>query len=93
MSLNPGSQAQGHHTVLPVKMEHSGNFPGGPVIKTLSFYCRGPRFDPGPGMKILHAAEKKTRGTFSCQRDVCIDTYIFPDAMDQERKQLMLRVS
>ena len=48
---------------------------------------------PGPGMKILHAAEKKTKGTVSCQRDVCIDTYIFPDAMDQERKQFMPRVS
>ena len=22
------------------------DFPGGPVVKTLSFYCRGCRFDP-----------------------------------------------
>ena len=29
-----------------LKMKHLGNFPGGPVAKTLSFQCRGPGFDP-----------------------------------------------
>ena len=26
-----------------------GDFPGGPVAKTLGSQCRGPRFDPGSG--------------------------------------------
>ena len=25
------------------------DFPGGPVVKTPSFHCRGHRFDPWPG--------------------------------------------
>ena len=31
------------HTIKNVK---GRNFPGGPVIKTLCFQCRGRRFDP-----------------------------------------------
>ena len=30
-------------------------FPGGPVVRTLSFYCRGTGSIPGQGTKILHA--------------------------------------
>ena len=26
-----------------------GDFPGGPVVKTLCFHCRGCRFSPWPG--------------------------------------------
>ena len=26
-----------------------GDFPGGPVVKTLCFHCRGRRFDPWSG--------------------------------------------
>ena len=29
-------------------------FPGRPVAKTLSFHCRGYRFDPCQGIRILH---------------------------------------
>ena len=28
------------------------DFPGDPVIKTLSFHCKGHRFNPGRGTKI-----------------------------------------
>ena len=31
------------------KDEAEGDFPGGPVGKTLCSQCRGPRFDPGSG--------------------------------------------
>jgi len=35
--------------VLPSKnleINEGGDFPGGPVVKTPCFYCRGHRFDP-----------------------------------------------
>ena len=32
-----------------------GDFPGGPVVKTPCFHCRGQRFDPGWRTKISHA--------------------------------------
>ena len=31
-----------------------GDFPGGPMGKTLSFHCRGASFIPGQGTRILH---------------------------------------
>ena len=33
-------------TLPCLKMKYLGDFPGGPVAKTLSFQCRGPGFDP-----------------------------------------------
>ena len=33
------------------------DFPGGPVVRTLCFHCRGPRFDPWVGAKILPATQ------------------------------------
>ena len=35
-----------------------GNFPGGPVVKTLRFQGRGRGFDPGRGTRIPHAAQR-----------------------------------
>ena len=32
-------------------------FPGGSVVKTLSFQCRGTDLIPGPGTKIPHAVQ------------------------------------
>ena len=32
-----------------VKLKISRDFPGGPVIKTPRFHCRGHRFDPWSG--------------------------------------------
>ena len=32
-----------------VWIRRDGEFPGGPVVKTLRFHCRGPRFDPSSG--------------------------------------------
>ena len=32
-----------------MKTELGGDFPGGPVAKTLHSHCRGPRFDPWLG--------------------------------------------
>ena len=44
------------------------DFPGGPVIKTLSFHCRGHRFNPGRGTKIPTCCgvgkKKKPSGLF-----------------------------
>ena len=34
-----------------------GNLPGGPVVKTPHFHCRGLGFDPGQGTKIPQAAQ------------------------------------
>ena len=41
-------------------------FPGGSVVKTLSFQCRGTDLIPGPGTKIPHAvqhSQKKKNNT------------------------------
>ena len=35
----------------------SMDFPGGPVVKTLSFQCRGTGSIPGPGTQIPHAMQ------------------------------------
>ena len=32
-----------------LKRKGGGDFPGGPVVRTLPFHCRGRRFDPGSG--------------------------------------------
>ena len=36
-----------------------GEFPGGQVVKTLHFQCRGYGFIPGQGTKIPHGKAKK----------------------------------
>ena len=41
-----------------IRNTDSGNFPGGPVAKTLSYQCRWPGFDPWSGNSIPHAATK-----------------------------------
>ena len=33
------------------------DFPGGPVVKNLSFQCRGTGSIPGPGTQIPHAMQ------------------------------------
>ena len=33
------------------------DFPGGPVVKTLHFHCRGHEFDPGWRTKISQATQ------------------------------------
>ena len=35
-----------------------GDFPGGPVVKTLCFHCRWHGFEPGWGTKIPHAMQR-----------------------------------
>ena len=57
----PRKSSLGPPSVLPVKMEHSRNFPGGPVIKTLSFHCRGPRFDPWSRNEDLTCCRKENK--------------------------------
>ena len=47
----------------------SGDFSGGPVVKTLSFHCRGHRFDPCWGARIPHAVhcgKKKKKNGSGC---------------------------
>ena len=39
----------------------SWDFPGGAVVKTASFHCRGHGFDPGQGTKILHTVKPKKK--------------------------------
>jgi len=41
-------------------LKNSQYFPGGPMVKTLHFHCRGYWFDPGWGTKIPHAMWPKT---------------------------------
>ena len=50
----PTPAPRGHEAPLPIlqitsKMSIYGDFPGGPVAKTLHSQCRGPRFDPWSG--------------------------------------------
>ena len=40
---------------LCLKKKKSRDFPGGPVVKTPRFQCRGHWFDPGQGTKIPYA--------------------------------------
>ena len=39
------------------------DFPGGPVVKTPRFHCRGRRFDPWWGNKIPRAAQLRQNTT------------------------------
>ena len=41
---------------MPFKKLLGGNFPGGPVVKILSFHRRGHRLNPWSGTKILQAS-------------------------------------
>ena len=44
--------------------ESHWDFPGGSVVRTLYFHCRGPGFNPSQGTKIPHAtycSKKKKR--------------------------------
>ena len=48
--------------VIVVMKEPTEDFPGGPVVKTLRFHCRGLKFDPWPRKLrscILHGMAKK----------------------------------
>ena len=40
---------------------YQGDFPGGPVVKTLLFHCRGMSWIRGRGAKILHAAPQQEK--------------------------------
>ena len=48
-----------------------GDFPGGPVVKTLRFHCRGHRIDPGSGKFHMPcgAAKKKRKKKDSVLQD------------------------
>ena len=57
-----------------------GNLPGGPVVKTPHFHCRGLGFDPGWGTKIPQAAQggqKKKKG-ISHMKLILPGSLIFP---------------
>lgn len=43
------------------KMAHLRDFPGGPVVQTLSARCRGLGLVPGLGAAILHAAQRNQK--------------------------------
>ena len=40
------------------KRKAEGGFPGGPVVRTPHFHCRGPGSIPGQGTKILQAERR-----------------------------------
>ena len=46
---------------LTLEMTVIWDFPGGPVVKSLRFQCRGRGFDPWWGTKIPHAERPKTK--------------------------------
>ena len=48
--------AQCNHKGL-FSMEAEGDFPGGPMVKTLPFYCGGTGSKTGWGTKMLHTAQ------------------------------------
>ena len=52
-----------------------GDFPGGPVVKTLRFHCRGHRIDPGSGKFHMPCGaakkKKKKRFSFAGQKEFC----------------------
>ena len=47
--LPEGAQGRLPGGILPSRMLRGGDFPAGPVVKTLSSQCRGPRFNPWSG--------------------------------------------
>ena len=53
-----------HSSNIPITVTHQisvlikyQDFPGSPLIKTLCFQCKGPRFNPCLGTKIPHAPQ------------------------------------
>ena len=42
------------------KIRSEGELPGGPVVRTQHFHCRGPGSIPGRRTKILQATQRST---------------------------------
>ena len=42
---------------IQYKKKKKGEFPGGPVVRTWRFHCRGPGSIPGQGTKIQQATQ------------------------------------
>ena len=53
---------------LPIQQNMTGHFPGGPVVTTLHFHCRGHGLIPGQGTKIpqLQNKQTKTKAAWLC---------------------------
>ena len=50
--------------LIHILKDHSGEFPDGPVVRTLHFHCGGPGFDPWSGNKnptSREAGQKKKK--------------------------------
>ena len=57
-----------HEQVCFYNLKHSRDFPGGPVVKTPHFHCRGSRFDPCSGKLrscMLHKSESESLSVVS----------------------------
>ena len=50
-----------HPNPSTCKIKKTRDFPGGPVVRTLRFHCRGSGSIPGQGTKILQAAKPKQK--------------------------------
>ena len=58
LSTVPGTDKALHQYLLEERMNNKWmDFPGGPVVKTLHFHCRGHEFDPGWRTKIPQATQ------------------------------------
>ena len=51
--------------MLGFEREDFWDFPGGPVVKTLCFQCRGLGWIPGRGTKIPHAVQRGQKKVFN----------------------------
>ena len=58
--MNPKSDAEANSLEIQTKEFHLGDFPDGPVAKTLCSQCRGPRFSPWSGNQIPHASAERS---------------------------------
>ena len=63
-------EAKGLREEAIQKIRKQKTFPGGPVFKTLSFHCRGCRFDPCMGTKIPHGQKIKKERKKSQEAEV-----------------------
>ena len=62
------------HSHIIISCRH---FPGGPVVKTLSSQCRGPRFNRWSGNYIPHTTKKKKKKKNSLKKNQLKMNYSF----------------
>ena len=87
---NPKTRHRGGHLFYWNQMWFCSVFPGGPVVKTLCFQCRGRGLDPWSGNYVPHLSEnlcvlcgtakKKKMKKVGLQQDsTVVSKYLFTD--------------